>query len=35
MTMLDMRPRTDGAPPSLRRDPPLQLPPGNTFLRGS
>ena len=33
MTMLDMRPRTDSAPPSLRRDPPLQLPPGNTFVR--
>jgi hypothetical protein len=33
MTMLEMRPRTDSAPPSLRRDPPLQLPPGNTFLR--
>ena len=33
MTMLDMRPRPDGAPPSLRRDPPLQFPPGNIFLR--
>lgn len=33
MTMLDMRPRADSAPPSLRRDPPLQLPPGNSFVR--
>jgi hypothetical protein len=30
--MLDMV-RDNHAPPSLRRDPPLQLPPGNTFLR--